>query len=211
MKIVVQNLQKQSGLATQLIATHQPVDIFLAQEVSLKSPDDAELFADAHFTSRAKYGTGIYCRSGVSNVRRVKSPVAEFGGFIYKKTTIADCMGCECVSFHGYNGTPYRDAHSLVLHVLAIIEVLTVGRPCIFGGDFNTWTPEHLRLVTEQLELVGFQHAYSWPYPGRDHPLDHIFLRGVKLVHSECFISSSDHQGAIIEVELSENIASHDV
>ena len=199
--IVVQNLQKTAGLAGALLAQHAP-DVLLAQEISL-STEDAFRFGDAHHTSRMGYGTAICSGGGgggvPANVRRVTSPVAELGGLIKKKTTIAECKGMQCVSFHGYNGTPFRDVKSLVAHVVAVLDVLGPG-PAIFAGDFNTWTAQHLEAVSAVLGAVDFHLAFSWPYTGRDHPLDHAFLRGLKLWRSTTFECAADHLGAVIVV-----------
>ena len=204
MRIVIQNLQKQPGLAGRLIFAHSadahPVDVFLAQEISIGSEPQ---FREAHFTSKMGYGTAVYCRCGATDVRRIVSPTAELGGFIKKKTTIAHCMGVECVSFHGYNGTPWRDVASLVAHIRAVLPLLRpVGTPCVFAGDFNTWTPAHLAAVSQALAVEGFTLARSWPYPGRVHPLDHVFLRGLRLVSSEVFASEADHHGLVMDVEI---------
>jgi hypothetical protein len=205
MRIVVQNLQKQPGLAGRLIVAHSadahPVDVFLAQEISIGS--EPGHFREAHFTSKMGYGTAIYCRCGATDVRRMVSPTAELGGFIKKKITIAHCMGVECVSFHGYNGTPWRDVASLVAHIRAVLPLLrSPGTPCVFAGDFNTWTPAHLAAVSQALAVEGFTLARSWPYPGRDHPRDHVFLRGLRLVSSEVFASEADHHGLVMDVEI---------
>lgn len=200
MKILVQNLQKKAGLGGKLINEHQP-DIFLAQEVSLSS--EAMGLFGAEFTSNMGYGTAIYCREGVSSVERVLSPVAEMGGFIKKKTTLALCMGVQCVSFHGYNGSPHRDVASLVEHVKAVARLLKPDTPAIFAGDFNTWTTDHLLAVQTLLrDACGFHLAHSWPYPNRAHPLDHVFLRGLRLVELPAvFESEADHKGVIMNVE----------
>lgn len=197
--VIVQNLQKYEGLAGRIVEGHAP-DILLAQELSLYS-EETGLFR-AHHTSFRGYGTGIHCRAGgVAHVKHVESPVAELGGFIVKKTTVAECAGIQCVSFHGYNGTPFRrNVRSLVLHVQAVLEVLGSG-PAIFAGDFNSWTAAHLHSVSEALGAAGFHKAFSWPYPGRDHPLDHAFLRGLKLLEHSTFKTESDHLGAKLIVE----------
>jgi endonuclease/exonuclease/phosphatase (EEP) superfamily protein YafD len=76
--------------------------------------------------------------------------------------------------------------------------------PTIFAGDFNTWTQRHLDAVTTKLEEAGFHLAFSWPYPGRDIALDHVFLRGdgIQLVNTRVFSSKSDHQGVLLELQL---------
>ena len=40
MKVLIQNLQKQSGLATDLIQQYEP-DVMLAQEINISSENDA--------------------------------------------------------------------------------------------------------------------------------------------------------------------------
>ena len=87
--VVIQNLQKKAGLAGGLMREHSP-DLLLAQEISLTT-EDASLVGEAHHTSRMGYGTAIGTKGlGLSNVHRVTSPVPEIGGFIKKKTVVAD-------------------------------------------------------------------------------------------------------------------------
>eukprot|EP00903_Cladosiphon_okamuranus_P009945 g9438.t1 len=76
MKILVQNLQKKAGLATTLVEQYDP-DIMLAQEFGSAS----ESIETVNNTSRLGYGTAIYSRTAtLTNIRRVTSPHAEFGG-----------------------------------------------------------------------------------------------------------------------------------
>jgi endonuclease/exonuclease/phosphatase (EEP) superfamily protein YafD len=71
----------------------------------------------------------------------------------------------------------------------------------VFAGDFNSWTQEHLDLATQLLAAAGFELAFSWPYPGRDFPLDHAFLRELTLTSSESFATHADHLAALLEVD----------
>ncbi|CAN0414090.1 unnamed protein product, partial [Ectocarpus sp. 8 AP-2014] len=174
-KIVVQNLEKKAGLATRLVEQYQP-DILLAQELNRSS----EEIDTVNNLSSLGFGTGIYSRAAtITNVRRVTSPHAEIGGFVFKKTIVADCVGVQFVSFHGYNGQPFRKIDNLIDHVNAVLSVLDEDRPCLFAGDFNTWSQAHIDATTSVLGDAGFVLACSWPYPGRDLPLDHAFVRGV--------------------------------
>jgi endonuclease/exonuclease/phosphatase (EEP) superfamily protein YafD len=195
MKLVVQNLQKRPHSATDLVQEYEP-DVLLVQEFSLTS-EDQHIFP-AHFTSKRGYGTAIY--GNVLNVRHVESPHAEVGGFIHKKTTIAEYMGVEFVSFHGYNGQPMKNISKLVDHVDAVLTVVSTSGPAVFAGDFNTWTQAHLDGVKEQLEKANFHLARSWPYPGRDFPLDHVFVREMRVEAFSTFSSKSDHNGALLEL-----------
>jgi endonuclease/exonuclease/phosphatase (EEP) superfamily protein YafD len=209
MRIIVQNLQKQPSLATDLVKQFQP-DMMLLQEINLYSEDNQPSFS-AHFVSDKRgFGTAICSNTTIpTNVRHVPSPHAELGGFIYKKTVVADCMGLQLVSFHGYNGQPSKNVQKLVDHVaavLAVVDSTTTAMPTIFAGDFNTWTQRHLDAITTKLEEAGFYLAFSWPYPGREQltALDHVFLRGdsIQLVNTRVFSSKSDHQGVLLELLL---------
>lgn len=197
MKVLVQNLQKRDGLATELFEEHDP-DLMLAQEINLHS--ETYSFPASNVSSMG-YGTAIGSKFQVTNIKLVRSPYAEFGGIIYKKTTVASIKSIQFVSFHGYNGQPFKSIDKLIAHVEAVLAVLSPG-PALFAGDFNSWSQEHLDAVKAKLESAGFHLAYSWPYPGRDQPLDHAFLRGLELTRSENYACASDHRGAILELEL---------
>ena len=138
----------------------------------------------------------------MKDVKTVLSLHAETGGLIYKKTTIATSGSIQYVSFHGYNGQPFKSVENLTDHVEAVLGALDPG-PAVFAGDFNTWGPEHLDAVKRALETYGFRLAVSWPYPGRNFPLDHAFVRGVKLEASSIYDSEADHEGAILQLSLS--------
>jgi exonuclease III len=203
MKVVVQNLQKRSGLASELVEKYEP-DILLAQEISWSSEPESFQQHSAHNTAWYGYGTCIYAAQGeITNVRKVNSPHAEIGGFIYKKTILAEWNGVFFVSFHGYNGQPMKNIANLVDHVIDVLAQLPTSIPAVFAGDFNTWSQNHLDAVAAPLAEAGFVHACSWPYPGREFPLDHVFVRGVELCNCTVYKSSSDHQGAVLELAFS--------
>lgn len=222
MKVLVQNLQKRKGLASSLDATYCP-DIILVQEISLQSES---LSFRAHAVSRMGYGTAIGIGSRkdrplpsltLTSIQCVDSPYAEFGGLIHKKTALA-CVDLPCstlpnnsatvqlVSFHGYNGQPFQSIEKLVAHVDAVLDKMqssnSSNMPALFAGDFNTWTQAHIDAVTNRMEDAGFQHVYSWPYPNRELPLDHVFVRGLTLTQSQNYECTSDHRGAILELEV---------
>lgn len=196
-RVLVQNLQKRPALATTLIKEHAP-DVMLAQEINLPSEDRA---FQASNVSSMGYGTAIFSNGEVNHVKQVNSPHAEIGGFIRKKTTVATVNSVQFVSFHGYNGQPWKNVEKLTAHVQAVLDVLSPG-PAIFAGDFNTWSQGHLDAVKAVMENSGFVLAYSWPYPGRNFPLDHAFLRGTTLKSSGNYECASDHRGAILEISI---------
>ena len=204
MKICICNLQKRAGLASELIDRYNP-DMMLCQEINLCSErDNFNGPNSANSTSRMGYGTAIYssANSPLVDVKAILSPYAEFGGIIQKKTTLATVEGMQYVSFHGYNGQPFKSVQKLVAHVDAVLSAMTLTSPAVFAGDFNTWTEEHLNAVKMRLQDAGFSLAYSWPYPGREFPLDHAFVRRFRLQGSSYFTCASDHQGAILELDV---------
>ena len=197
MKVLVQNLQKRNGLATQLFEEHHHPDVMLVQEINIYS--ETCNFTASNVSKRG-YGTAIGSEFEMSNIKYVESPYAEVGGFIRKKTTIATIQSVQFVTFHGYNGQPFKDKDKLVAHVEAVLEKLTPG-PALLAGDFNTWSKEHLDVVKDKMEGAGFHLAYSWPYGGRDFPLDHAFIRGLEMKQSANYECASDHRGAILEFD----------
>jgi len=197
MNILVQNLQKRDSLATELFEEHEP-DLMLLQEINLHS--ETHSFPASNVSSMG-YGTAIGSKLEMTNIKYIQSPYSEFGGVIHKKTTVATVNTIQFVSFHGYNGQPFKKKRKLVAHVVAVLAELSPG-PAVFAGDFNTWSNEHLDAVKVELERVGLHLAYSWPYPGRDDPLDHAFLRGVELKSSNNYACASDHRGAILELHV---------
>jgi endonuclease/exonuclease/phosphatase (EEP) superfamily protein YafD len=189
------------SVADQLFSFSSFLAVLLVQEINLKTEEDG-LFNKAHNTSKTGHGTAIYCKSGnITNIRQVESPHAEVGGCIRKKTTIATCDQIDFVSFHGYNGQPMKVLSKLLDHVRAVLVVLAPTGPTVFAGDFNTWSDEHVQAVGDELQKYHFVLAHSWPYPGRDVPLDHVFIRGdLQITVFDTFANASDHHGAVFEL-----------
>jgi endonuclease/exonuclease/phosphatase (EEP) superfamily protein YafD len=208
MKIVVQNLQKRANLGGDLIVQYDP-DVLLAQEINIRTEEESQ-FGLANYLSKMGFGTAIYGKnSQVTHVRHVKSPHAEIGGFVYKKTTVATCccqnegqtmFKIECVSFHGYNGQPRKVSSYLVDHVRAVLDVLDPVGPAVFAGDFNTWTQQYLDAVSSELQQAGFRLAHSWKYPGKSMSLDHVFVRELNIQNFSVFSNASDHDGTVFEI-----------
>lgn len=197
MKVLIQNLQKIECLASQLFETYSP-DVMLVQEINLRS--ETSPFPANHVSSLG-YGTAIGSQYELTNIETVRSPHAEFGGFVHKKSTVATVDSVQFVSFHGYNGQPFKNKEKLVSHVEAVLSVLSPG-PVLFAGDFNTWTEDHLVAVKGSMENQGFSLVHSWPYPGRAQPLDHAFARDLKVSGWQNYSCESDHNGVILELEV---------
>ena len=84
-------------------------------------------------------------------------------------------------------------------HVDAVVSTLESEGPAIFGGDFNTWTRTHIDEVDKLMNMYGFDKVFSWQYPGRQLPLDHVFTRDMKLIKASTYSNDSDHDGAALE------------
>lgn len=204
MRVIVQNVQKRPGLASSLIREHKP-DVLLAQEINLKTEDKSLFETAAHSTSKMGFGTAVYGRgpTSLTDMILVNSPHAETGWLIVKKTTVALYEdGVHLVSFHGYNGMPFKSVSKLIDHVAAVLAVIPKGTPAVFAGDFNTWSKEHVDAVTNLMMNDGFMLACSWPYLGRKLPLDHAFIRNLRLDSYTTYENESDHTGIILDLHL---------
>mmetsp|Transcript_39425 Transcript_39425/g.77563 ORF Transcript_39425/g.77563 Transcript_39425/m.77563 type:complete len:105 (+) Transcript_39425:1330-1644(+) len=91
------------------------------------------------------YGTAIYSSKGTQNTQSCLSPYAEFGGFIYKKTTISNSDGVQFVSFHGFNGTPSRDPKKLAAHVGTAVALLHKGT--FFENVEECWNQKNNTII----------------------------------------------------------------
>ncbi len=173
----------------------------------------------------AEFGGLIHKKTTLASVE-IMSPSSD-SSVIHSSTCNTSSTIIQIVSFHGYNGQPFQSVEKLVSHVDAVLvklqslnlnssssddninndnseTIIKTTIPALFAGDFNTWTQSHIDAVTKRLEDAGFHHIYSWPYPGRDLPLDHAFVRGSSVVvrKSQYFECASDHRGAILELEV---------
>ncbi len=80
--------------------------------------------------------------------------------------------------------------------------------PVVWAGDFNTWSNSRLIIlnkVVEGLDMlpVGFKKDDRSTFM-LGHKVDHIFVRGLSVTHSEVFdqISSSDHRPISVTLAL---------
>ncbi|WP_044470840.1 endonuclease/exonuclease/phosphatase family protein [Mannheimia massilioguelmaensis] len=78
--------------------------------------------------------------------------------------------------------------------------------PIILAGDFNTWNQGRLDLLNKLsyqhgLQEVDYEKDVRLRFMG--NPLDHVFVRGVKVLQSTSFeTTSSDHNPIVLDVEL---------
>jgi len=87
---------------------------------------------------------------------------------------------------------------------------------CVIGGDFNTYSDDHIKAIVALLEEAGFSHAskhIDWTFkymmlfiPVKKSALDHIFTRGMKTPLNYGRVrnnkKASDHLPIWVELEL---------
>jgi endonuclease/exonuclease/phosphatase (EEP) superfamily protein YafD len=91
---------------------------------------------------------------------------------------------------------------------LGLIEQLMADHdgPVIVSGDFNTWHEGRDDLVHDRMQAAGltpvsFGEDNRALFFGR--PLDHIFTRGLALLHSQSLeVSTSDHNPMLVTLKL---------
>ena len=54
--------------------------------------------------------------------------------------------------------------------------------------------------MAARLAEAGFALGCTWPYPGREEPLDLAFLRGLQLASCACYFCEADHAGAVLHL-----------
>lgn len=211
MKILSWNLQKRD-IANWADKTFQP-DVLLLQEyvdtdlnqIPLKN----KVVGKSFDVGGKAAGTAIYSKYRIINLHIVKSPHADFRlkfwlGKVYKTTTVAELEnGVTVVSFHGYNGwTPVgkRDPHKLIDHVEAVLRTIGVSKSCVFSGDFNSFTREHLTLIDDIMKKNNFKIIGSAPYNDVE-TLDLCYSRGFDKPSSVTYaMHESDHPYMLFEV-----------
>ena len=85
--------------------------------------------------------------------------------------------------------------------------------PLILAGDFNTWREDRQSILDElskelALQRVKYESHHQITVFG--NPLDHIYYRGLELVHaSSPNVSSSDHNPLLVTFKLTEPKQKH--
>ncbi len=78
--------------------------------------------------------------------------------------------------------------------------------PIIWAGDFNTWSSKRLsyiKQITSELNMNQVLFSLNCVKRFLGKPLDHIFIRGLKVNEKQCFQSSgSDHNPQLVELKI---------
>lgn len=76
--------------------------------------------------------------------------------------------------------------------------------PIIFAGDFNTWSYEHTKYMNGMMKRLNLEAVIFKPDHRKrfnSYPLDHVFMKGLKVVSSETIKTEtgSDHNAIYVE------------
>lgn len=110
------------------------------------------------------------------------------------------------VNIHAVNFTYGTEEYHRQLNVLAE-ELSEHQGPVIVAGDFNSWSQERLRVMSEALSALGLEEV-TYDSDNRTQfmtglPLDHVFYRGLTLEKAEAPVSdASDHNPILVTFHL---------
>lgn len=110
------------------------------------------------------------------------------------------------VNIHAVNFTYGTEEYHRQLKVL-VDELNQHQGPVIVAGDFNSWSEQRLKVMSESLSAVGLKEV-NYTSDNRTQfitglPLDHVFYRGLKLEKAEAPISdASDHNPILVTFHL---------
>jgi endonuclease/exonuclease/phosphatase (EEP) superfamily protein YafD len=100
------------------------------------------------------------------------------------------------VNLHGVNFSLTSEALARQLQDAGAV-IRQHGGPVVFSGDFNTWSEERMLLLENTMrELQLLQLTFPQDHRTRvfGYSLDHIFVRGLRVVDSgSSSVASSDH------------------
>lgn len=110
------------------------------------------------------------------------------------------------VNIHAVNFTYGTDEYHRQLKVL-VDELSQHQGPVIVAGDFNSWSEQRLKVMSQSLSSVGLKEV-SYRRDNRTQfitglALDHVFYRGLSLEKAEAPISdASDHNPILVTFRL---------
>jgi endonuclease/exonuclease/phosphatase (EEP) superfamily protein YafD len=185
-------------------------DLILTQE-ALLSEKALATFCEPGFEAvhAASYKRRDGIRDGVMTVARVCSTpiirriVCKYPEPVFKTPKVA------LVTFYQLAGASHPlmvvNLHAtLIRRVKLALEEMehligslpTHEGPMILAGDFNTFTPGYLRVISKALAAIGLKHV---PIPADPRPavgaLDQLFVRGldVERIYVDTTVKNSDH------------------
>lgn len=110
------------------------------------------------------------------------------------------------ISVHAINFTP---PWTFKRHIqIASDEIARHKGPILYAGDFNTWSEGRLDYLFKSVKKMGLTVVQFKDADKRvtfsDNPLDHAFVRGLKVISARVVAESkgSDHRPLLMELEL---------
>lgn len=221
-RLAVWNLWKGSGgdkFASEFRAIAEQADFLVCQE-ALLTPQALELFRMDGFecVHAAAYIRADGHRDGVLTASRLKSQgdgqriLGKFPEPVFKtpKTALVTrhpIIGTDksimIVNIHARLIRRIENAMDEILHVIE--QLPEHDGPVIFAGDFNTFTPGYLRIITKVLKSHGLIHV---PIPEDPRStlgaLDQVFVKNLHVtdIRVDTTIEGSDHFPILLRAEI---------
>jgi len=113
---------------------------------------------------------------------------------------LSDGQSLTVVNVHAINFT--TDRRQFARQIDKLVELTGSDGAAIIAGDFNTWSIQRTKLMTQVLTNAGFRQASFQPdyriKPFLGLPLDHLWYRKLELNHATTLeTDSSDHNPLI--------------
>lgn len=216
LNIAVWNIYKQqlNGWDTELKSLATENSIILLQEAQGK-PDMLSYIEQSGWHSNQAYAFAINGEvAGVMTLSKAKpqtvcaytkaEPYLRLPkSALYSAFKLSNGDVLSVINLHSINFTYGVKDYSEQLDVL-VDTVQSLEGPLIIAGDFNTWSNERLSVVKAKFSKLGLLEARFQPDQRLrifNHPLDHLFYRGMRLESAKSLATdASDH--AKIEVRL---------
>lgn len=111
------------------------------------------------------------------------------------------------VNLHGINFTLGTETYQNQIDSMVSMVELHAG-PTIVAGDFNTWSEQRMRIVTDMAEKLSLQ-AVEYNAHNRvrvfGNALDHVYYRGLEVMSENIRkVSSSDHNPIKVSFRVTE-------
>lgn len=217
--LLVWNIYKQNrtNWSSSLSQYSQDKQLVLLQEASMTAELREWLKQGAWFGSQVDAFKAFETTAGVLNLS-AGSPIKACAytelepwlrlpkSALYALYPLSNGEQLAVVNIHAVNFTYGTLEYHRQLKVL-VEEVSEHQGPVIIAGDFNSWSKERLRVMSDALSSLGLKEV-TYDSDNRTQfitglPLDHVFYRGLTLEKAEAPVSdASDHNPILVTFRL---------
>lgn len=217
--LLVWNIYKQNrtNWSSSLSQYSQDKQLVLLQEASMTAELREWLKQGAWFGSQVDAFKAFETTAGVLNLS-AGSPIKACAytelepwlrlpkSALYALYPLSNGEQLAVVNIHAVNFTYGTLEYHRQLKVL-VEELSEHQGPVIIAGDFNSWSKERLRVMSDALSSLGLKEV-TYDSDNRTQfitglPLDHVFYRGLTLEKAEAPVSdASDHNPILVTFRL---------